>query len=72
MRPDDILYLTADHGCDPAWPGSDHTRERVPVVMYGQNVPAGSVGIRDTFADIGQTVAKQLGLSPMEYGKAII
>lgn len=72
MRPDDILYLTADHGCDPAWPGSDHTRERVPVVMYGQNVPAGSVGIRDTFADIGQTVAKQLGLSPMEYGKAIV
>lgn len=72
MRPDDILYLTADHGCDPAWPGSDHTRERVPVVMYGQNVPAGSVGIRDTFADIGQAVAKQLGLSPMEYGKAII
>lgn len=72
MRPGDILYLTADHGCDPAWPGSDHTRERVPVVMYGQNVPAGSVGIRDTFADIGQTVAKQLGLSPMEYGKAII
>lgn len=72
MRPDDILYLTADHGCDPAWPGSDHTRERVPVVMYGQNVPAGSVGIRDTFADIGQTVAKQLGLSPMEYGVAIV
>lgn len=72
MRPEDILYLTADHGCDPAWPGSDHTRERVPVVMYGQGVPAGSVGIRDTFADIGQTVAKQLGLSPMEYGKAMI
>lgn len=72
MQPDDVLYLTADHGCDPAWPGSDHTRERVPVLMYGQSIPAGSVGIRDTFADIGQTIAKQLGLSPMEYGRAIV
>ncbi len=72
MQADDVLYLTADHGCDPSWQGTDHTRERVPVLMYGQHVPAGSVGIRNTFADIGQTIAKQLQLTPMDYGSAII
>ncbi|WP_162047050.1 phosphopentomutase [Vibrio taketomensis] len=69
MQEDDILILTADHGCDPTWPGTDHTREHIPVLVYGQKVPAGSLGRRETFADIGQTLAQHFGTSPMEYGK---
>ncbi|MBX9445816.1 phosphopentomutase [Dickeya chrysanthemi] len=69
---DDILILTADHGCDPSWPGTDHTREHVPVLMYGPNVKPGDYGHRTTFADIGQTVASYFGLSPMDYGKSML
>jgi len=67
----DLLVLTADHGCDPTWKGTDHTREHIPVIFYGQNVKAGSVGGRDTFADIGQTIAKYHGLPPLDFGKSI-
>ncbi|MEI7188285.1 phosphopentomutase [Dickeya dianthicola] len=69
---DDILILTADHGCDPSWPGTDHTREHVPVLIYGPNVKPGDYGHRTTFADIGQTVADYFGLSPMDYGKSML
>ncbi|MDX5628314.1 MULTISPECIES: phosphopentomutase [unclassified Brenneria] len=69
---DDILILTADHGCDPTWHGTDHTRENVPVLIYGPKVKPGSYGHRDTFADIGQTVAKYFDLSAMDYGKPIL
>lgn len=69
---DDILILTADHGCDPTWPGTDHTREHIPVLVYGPKVKPGSLGHRETFADIGQTVAKYFDLSPMEYGKPML
>lgn len=69
MEEDDVLILTADHGCDPTWPGTDHTREHIPVLVYGNKVPAGSLGLRDTFADIGQTLASHFGTSPMDYGK---
>ncbi len=69
LEDDDLLILTADHGCDPTWPGSDHTREHIPVIVYGKKVPAGSLGLRDSFADIGQTLASYFGTSPMEYGK---
>ncbi|CAM2900839.1 phosphopentomutase [Vibrio mytili] len=69
MQEDDVLILTADHGCDPTWPGTDHTREHIPVLVYGPKVPAGSLGRRDTFADIGQTLASHFGTSPMDYGK---
>ncbi len=69
---DDILVLTADHGCDPTWKGSDHTREHIPVIFYGKNVKAGSVGGRDTFADIGQTIAAYHGLPALEFGKSIL
>ncbi|HHO65224.1 MAG TPA: phosphopentomutase [Epsilonproteobacteria bacterium] len=71
MEDDDLLVLTADHGCDPTWKGTDHTREHIPVVFYGQNVKAGFVGGRDTFADIGQTIAKYHGLPPLDFGKSI-
>jgi len=68
----DILILTADHGCDPTWPGTDHTREHVPVLIYGPQVQPGSRGHRTTFADIGQTVASYFGVSPMDYGTSML
>ena len=69
---DDLLVLTADHGCDPTWRGSDHTREHIPVILYGKGVPAGSIGKRETFADIGQTIAAHHGLKPLEFGTNIL
>lgn len=57
MRPSDIVMITADHGCDPGFPGTDHTRERVPLLIYGQSVKAGvNLGTRQSFADIGATI----------------
>ncbi|CUA88338.1 phosphopentomutase [Pseudidiomarina woesei] len=72
MRNDDMLILTADHGCDPTWPGSDHTREYVPVLAYGHAIQAGSMGRRETFADIGQTIASWLKLPAMDYGTSFL
>ncbi|OLQ87140.1 phosphopentomutase [Vibrio panuliri] len=72
MQEDDILILTADHGCDPTWQGTDHTREHIPVLVYGQKIPAGSLGRRDSFADIGQTLAEYFATSPMDYGKSFL
>lgn len=72
MRDDDMLILTADHGCDPTWPGSDHTREYVPVLAYGHTIPAGSIGRRETFADIGQTIASWLHLPAMDFGTSFL
>ena len=68
LRPGDLAVLSADHGCDPTWPGSDHTRENVPVLMFGPDVPAINLGGRETFADIGQTVASHLRLAALAYG----
>ena len=72
MRDDDVLVLTADHGCDPTWEGSDHTREHIPVLVYGKNVAPGSLGRRETFADIGQSLATHFQLQPMDYGKSFL
>jgi phosphopentomutase len=72
MQDDDVLVLCADHGCDPTWQGSDHTREHIPVLVYGKKVSPGSLGRRDTFADIGQSLAAHLGLAPMEYGASFL
>jgi phosphopentomutase len=59
LRPDDILILTADHGCDPTFHGSDHTREYVPILVYGKNLNGGvDLGTRSSLADIGQTAAE--------------
>jgi phosphopentomutase len=68
----DLLVLTADHGCDPTWEGSDHTREHIPAVFYGNNIEAGSIGRRETFADIGQTIASYHGLPALKFGTSII
>ncbi|PYE89237.1 phosphopentomutase [Phyllobacterium leguminum] len=70
MKPGDLLILTADHGCDPTWAGTDHTRERVPVLIHGAG--AGTIGIRPTFADIGETVAAHLGLPAGNYGTSFL
>jgi phosphopentomutase len=72
MKADDIALITADHGCDPTQPGSDHTREHVPVIFFGPSIKSGSIGLRETFADMGQTIAKHLGLPALKYGKSII
>ena len=64
----DLLLLTADHGCDPTWLGSDHTRERVPVLGAGPELKGGDVGLRKSFADIGATVAEHLGLPSGPHG----
>lgn len=70
LRPDDMVIITADHGCDPTWAGSDHTREHVPVIAFGPAVKASNLGKRDSFADIGQSIAKHLGLPVLAYGTA--
>jgi len=63
MRPDDMLFLTADHGCDPTTPGTDHSREYVPLLACGERLrPGMDLGARDTFAALGATVAEALGL----------
>lgn len=72
VKEGDILILTADHGCDPSWKGTEHTREHIPILIYGPKVKPGSLGYRDTFADIGQTIAKYFGLSSMDYGKSLL
>lgn len=71
LQPDDLLLISADHGCDPSWPGTDHTRERVPLLAWGHRVQAGSHGVRDSFADLGQTAANWLGLPPLPHGQAL-
>ena len=70
MQAGDLAVITADHGCDPTFPGSDHTREHIPVIAFGPGIKAGPIGKRETFADIGQTLAKHLGLAPLSRGKA--
>lgn len=72
MQDDDILVICADHGCDPTWPGSDHTREHIPVLAYGGGIRPGPLGKRDSFADIGQSLASFFGLAPMEYGRSFL
>lgn len=63
MKDEDILFITADHGCDPTTPSTDHSREYVPLLVYGKPVKAGvDLGVRKTFADLGQTVSDYLGL----------
>jgi len=71
LRPGDLAIITADHGCDPTWTGTDHTRECVPVLLFGPDVLPGAGGMRDTFADVGQTVATHLGIEPLDEGTAI-
>lgn len=72
MQPNDLAIITADHGCDPTWKGSDHTREHIPILAFGPQVKSGPIGKRETFSDIGQTIAKHLGISPLKHGVAFL
>ncbi len=68
----DLVVLTADHGCDPTWSGTEHTRERVPVIFTGAQIVTQALGLRTTFADIGQSIASYHGLPALAYGKSFI
>lgn len=72
MQLNDLAIITADHGCDPTWPGSDHTRENIPILAFGPRIKAGSIGKRDTFSDIGQTIAAHLKIPALENGKSFL
>jgi phosphopentomutase len=73
LRADDLLVLTADHGNDPTDPSTDHSREYVPLLLHGQRVRAGTdVGTRQTFADLGQTLAVALGVGPLACGTSFL
>lgn len=71
MRNEDILIITADHGCDPGFKGTDHTREYTPMLMYGKDVKPGiDLGTRLCFGDIGQTILDIFGISEKVQGKS--
>jgi phosphopentomutase len=72
LKPGDVLILTADHGNDPTWRGTDHTREQVPIMIYGPSLAPGSVGHRKSFSDIGQSIAAHLGLPKLGAGITFI
>jgi phosphopentomutase len=68
----DLLIITADHGCDPTYPGTDHTRDYVPLLVYGPGLPARALGVRRTFADIGASVLDALGRKPEGPGESFL
>lgn len=68
LQDDDVVFITADHGCDPTWTGTDHTRECVPVLMFGPKVKPQSLGRRKTYVDIAETIAQKFGLAPFHIG----
>jgi len=72
MQADDIAIITADHGCDPTFKGTDHTREHIPILLFGKKVVAELIGKRNTFADVGQSLAGYFGIEPLEYGKSFL
>jgi phosphopentomutase len=72
LQSGDLVIITADHGCDPTWRGNDHTREFVPILAFGPAIAPGPFGMRETFADIGQTVADHLGIAPLAAGTSFL
>jgi len=72
LREDDLLFITADHGNDPTTPSSDHARENVPVLAFGPRIRPVAIGRRDTFADVGATVADWLGVSFRGSGRSFL
>ena len=72
LKDGDLFLLTADHGNDPTWRGTDHTRERVPIAGLAPGMAGGGVGLRPTFSDIGATVAEHLGLPPGGHGTSFL
>jgi len=72
MQRDDLVIFTADHGNDPTWRGTDHTREQVPILVFSPSLTPGTIGIRPTFADIGESIARWLGLHPGPHGRSFL
>ena len=73
MKPDDVLMITADHGCDPTFKGTDHTREFVPILVYSEGISAENLGVRSTFSDIGVSALYHLGIKNTGFpGKSFI
>jgi len=73
LAPRDLLVITADHGNDPTTPGTDHSREYVPLLVAGERVRAGvDLGVRSTFADLGQTLAELFGVRPLAHGTSFL
>lgn len=72
LKEGDLVILSADHGCDPTWSGTDHTREVVPIIAFGPEIEGRSIGERESFADIGQSIASHLGLPPLAHGESFL
>ena len=72
LAADDMLIITADHGCDPSWKGTDHTREYVPILVYQKGMQPVNLGKRETFADMGQTITDLFNLEAMKYGVSFL
>jgi len=73
LKEDDILLITADHGCDPTTPGTDHTREYIPLLLWGPGLKAGvNLGVRETFTDVAATVAEYFGVDFSCPGKSFL
>ncbi|EDS78327.1 phosphopentomutase [Clostridium botulinum C str. Eklund] len=73
MKDTDVLFITADHGCDPTMPGTDHSREHVPFLAYGKALKENvNLGTRESFADMGQTVADIFNIEPIKHGKSFL
>jgi phosphopentomutase len=73
LRDDDILMITADHGCDPCTPSTDHSREYIPIVVYGRNLKKGvDLGTRMCFGDIGSTILDIFGVNEGIAGESFL
>lgn len=73
LKEDDMLIITADHGCDPTTASTDHSREYIPILVYGENIKSNPLGIRDTFSDIGKTILDYLGVdNKLENGTSFL
>ena len=72
LEENDIVFITADHGCDPTYKGTDHTRENVPVLMFGKKIKPQCIGERKTYADLGQTIADFFQLPPLKFGTSFL
>ncbi len=73
LNDDDLLMVTADHGNDPTWSGTDHTREYVPILVWGKKLKGGNLGTRQSFADIGATIAENFNVkAPEVIGKSFL
>ncbi len=72
IQDDELLVITADHGNDPTWHGTDHTREQAAVLATGPGIAPKAIGARTSFADMGETLAAHLGLAPGRHGVSFL